>query len=111
MPRDHYRTTHDKGPMTKDEAPMIDFVRGLRCRLCGKTYPKEPLNFCTEDFGPLEVEYDYPAVARTLTRAAVAVRPHTMWRYRELLPIDGAPTVGRHVGATPLIPADRLARA
>ena len=33
-----------------------DFVRGLKCRLCGKMYPKEPLNFCTEDFGPLEVE-------------------------------------------------------
>ena len=32
-----------------------DFVRGLKCRLCGQTYPKEPLNFCTEDFGPLEV--------------------------------------------------------
>src|SRR4051794_7883825 len=34
-----------------------------------------------------------------------------MWRYRELLPVDGAPTVGRHVGGTPLIRADRLARS
>ena len=34
-----------------------------------------------------------------------------MWRYRELLPIDGEPTVGRHVGGTPLIRADRLAEA
>ena len=25
-----------------------------------------------------------------------------MWRYRELLPIDGEPTVGLHVGGTPL---------
>ena len=33
-----------------------------------------------------------------------------MWRYRELLPIDGEPTVGLHVGGTPLIKADRLAR-
>ncbi len=41
---------------------------GLKCRLCGKTYPKEALNFCTEDFGPLEVTYDYEAVARTLDR-------------------------------------------
>ncbi|HEX8200586.1 MAG TPA: threonine synthase [Isosphaeraceae bacterium] len=88
-----------------------ELVLGLKCRLCGKLYPKEPLNFCTEDFGPLEVEYDYPAVARTLTRAAIAARPHTMWRYRELLPVDGEPTVGRHVGGTPLIRADRLARA
>ena len=29
---------------------MSDFVRGLKCRLCGKAYPQEPLNFCTEDY-------------------------------------------------------------
>jgi len=88
-----------------------ELVTGLQCRLCGKRYPKQALNFCTEDFGPLEVSYDYQAVARTLTRAAIAARPKTMWRYRELLPIDGEPTVGRHVGGTPLIRADRLAKA
>src|SRR5262245_63714290 len=32
-----------------------------------------------------------------------------MWRYRELLPIDGEPTVGPQVGGTPLVRADRLA--
>ena len=42
--------------------------------------------FCTEDFGPLEVVYDYEAVGRTLTREAIASRPRTIWRYRELLP-------------------------
>jgi threonine synthase len=87
-----------------------ELVTGLQCRLCGKRYPKEALNFCTEDFGPLEVVYDYEAVARTLTRSAIAARPRTMWRYRELLPIDREPTVGVHVGGTPLIRADRLAR-
>ncbi|MGA9926504.1 MAG: threonine synthase [Isosphaeraceae bacterium] len=87
-----------------------ELVTGLQCRLCGKRYPKEALNFCTEDFGPLEVTYDYEAAARTLTRAALAARPRTMWRYHELLPIDGEPTVGQHVGGTPLIRADRLAR-
>lgn len=87
-----------------------ELVTGLQCRLCGKRYPKEALNFCTEDFGPLEVAYDYEAAARTLTRSALAARPRTMWRYHELLPIDGEPTVGQHVGGTPLIRADRLAR-
>jgi threonine synthase len=84
---------------------------GLKCRLCGKTYPKEALNFCTEDFGPLEVTYDYEAVARTLGRESIAARPRSMWRYHELLPVDGEPTVGRQVGCTPLVRADRLARA
>ena len=86
-------------------------VLGLKCRLCGKQYPKEALNFCTDDFGPLEVTYDYDEVARTLSRAAIAARPKSMWRYHELLPLDGEPTVGRQVGCTPLIRADRLARA
>jgi threonine synthase len=87
-----------------------ELVGGLKCRLCGKLYPKEALNFCTDDFGPLEVTYNYDAVAATLTRRAIESRPRTMWRYRELLPIDGEPTVGLHVGCTPLIRADRLAR-
>jgi len=33
-----------------------------------------------------------------------------MWRYRELLPIAGEPTVGFQVGYTPLVKADRLAK-
>jgi threonine synthase len=94
-----------------ETAVLVETVRGLKCRLCGKRYPKEALNFCTDDFGPLEVEYDHDEVARTLSRSAIASRPRSMWRYRELLPIDGEPSVGRHVGCTPLVRADRLARA
>jgi len=69
------------------------------------------LNFCTEDFGPLEVDYDYEAIARSMSREKVTSRPNTMWRFRELLPTDGDPTVGFQVGGTPLIRADRLADA
>lgn len=87
-----------------------EFSRGLKCRLCGKTYPKSPSNFCTEDFGPLEVDYDYDAIAEALSRSKIELRPFNMWRYRELLPIDGEPTVGALVGGTPLVKADRLAR-
>ena len=87
-----------------------ELVLGLKCRLCGKVYPKTALNFCTDDFGPLEVTYDYAAVAKSFSRRNIESRPRTMWRYRELLPIDGEPTVGLHVGCTPLIRADRLAK-
>src|SRR5262245_59422082 len=90
---------------------MSDFVRGLKCRLCGKSYPKEPLNFCTEDFGPLEVDYDYAAIRPAVSRKSIEMRPFNMWRYRELLPIDGPPTVGPLVGGTPLVKARRLAEA
>ncbi len=88
-----------------------NLVRGLKCRLCGKAYPKEPLYFCTDDFGPLEVDYDYEAVARVINKSTIERRPHNMWRYRELLPVDGEPTVGPQVGGTPLVRADRLADA
>ena len=88
-----------------------ELTLGLKCRLCGKLYPKEALNFCTEDFGPLEVVYDYEAVGKVFGRETILKRPRNMWRYRELLPVDGEPTVGLHVGGTPLIKADRLARA
>jgi threonine synthase len=86
-------------------------VRGLKCRLCGTEYPKEANNFCPDDFGPLEVDYDYDAITRAMGREKIAGRPATMWRFRELLPVDGEPTVGFRVGGTPLLRADRLAAA
>jgi threonine synthase len=88
---------------------MSDFVRGLKCRLCGKAYPKKPLNYCEDDFGPLEVDYDYDEIREAISRSKIEMRPFNMWRYRELLPIDGEPTVGPLVGGTPLVRAHRLA--
>jgi threonine synthase len=85
------------------------FVRGLKCRVCGTAFPSGPTNFCTEDFGPLEVDYDYDALAEAVSRTKIELRPFTMWRYQEFLPLDGEPTVGLQVGGTPLIRARRLA--
>jgi threonine synthase len=85
-------------------------VTGLRCRECGNEYPKAPVHVCEFCFGPLEVAYDYAAIAKRLTRATIESRPHTMWRYAELLPLDRPPAVGLESGMTPLIRADRLAR-
>src|SRR5262249_4615016 len=45
-----------------------------------------------------------------LTREEIARRPTNMWRYAELLPLDGPVTVGAQVGWTPLVRADRLAK-
>ena len=86
------------------------FMKALKCRECGKEYPLSATHVCEFDFGPLEVAYDYERIKKSLTRAAIESRPHTMWRYRELLPIAGEPTVGRQVGYTPLVKADRLAK-
>ena len=89
----------------------MSFVQGLRCRECKRDYPIAPLHVCEECFGPLEVEYDYDRVRRNLSREKIASRPRNLWRYRELLPIDGEPRVGLHSGFTPLIRARRLGEA
>ena len=87
------------------------YVQGLRCRECGADYPHEPLHVCEQCFGPLEVQYDYAAIGRALSREAIAARPRNLWRYRELLPVTREPVVGPHSGCTPLVRADRLAAA
>ena len=86
------------------------YFSNLKCRECGKLYEKKAIHVCEFDFGPLEAAYDYDAIKAVLTRQLIESRPHSMWRYRELLPIDGEPTVGRQVGFTPLVKADRLAK-
>jgi len=88
----------------------MSYVRGLKCRECGREYPIEPIYVCEFCFGPLEVVYDYEKIKADLTIDKIRSRPTNLWRYRELLPIDGDPYVGLHAGFTPLIKADRLAR-
>src|SRR5439155_7223773 len=86
------------------------FMKALRCRECGREYPLAATHVCEFDFGPLEVVYAYDRIGQSLTRSVIQSRPHNMWRYRELLPVAGEPTVGFQVGFTPLLRADRLAR-
>src|SRR6187401_1271121 len=87
------------------------FMKALKCRECGREYPLAATHVCEFDFGPLEVAYDYERIKKSLTKAAITSRPKSMWRYRELLPVAGEPTVGAQVGFTPLVKADRLAKA
>jgi threonine synthase len=87
----------------------MSYVKGLRCRECGAEAPIVPLHVCETCFGPYEVVYDYDAIRRVLTHEVIAARPRNLWRYRELLPVDGEPRVGLHSGCTPLVRADRLA--
>ena len=86
----------------------MKFVVGLKCHLCGATYPPEALWVCTDCLGPLEVSYDYAAVKGAMTRALIESRPRSLWRYRELLPVE-EPKTGFNSGFTPLVRATRLA--
>jgi len=86
----------------------MKFVAGLTCHLCGATYPPKALWVCSDCLGPLEVSYDYDAVRSVVTRELIEARPRSLWRYRELLPVD-EPKTGFNSGFTPLLRATRLA--
>jgi len=87
----------------------VDYVTGLRCRECARTYPAEALHVCDFCFGPLEVDYDYERIAAVVSRKQIAAGPQTIWRYAPLLPVDDPAPIDLGTGCTPLVRADRLA--
>ena len=88
----------------------MDYTRCLFCKECGREYPAEPLNVCDFCFGPLEVTYDYDAIAREISRDKISLGPHSMWRYHHLLPADAGNAIDINAGFTPLIKSKNLAR-
>ncbi|OFW34602.1 MAG: threonine synthase [Acidobacteria bacterium RIFCSPLOWO2_12_FULL_60_22] len=88
----------------------MSYVTGLRCRECGASYPVAPRTAC-ECFAPLEIVYDVEGWKKAVTRETIAAGPPTIWRYRELLPLEKEPTCSLAVGFTPLVRAPRLGKA
>jgi threonine synthase len=86
-----------------------DTVNGLRCRECEREYDIAPIYTCEWCFGPLEVAYDYDAIAAATSREKIAAGPLSLWRYADLLPTAPNPAVDIGAGFTPLVRADRLA--
>lgn len=86
------------------------YVKGLKCRECGKEYPPAKIYACEHCFGPLEVVYDLDVIE--LDRESFRNRPKTVWRYHELLPIhDKRKIVDLGAGYTTLHRCERLAEA
>jgi len=92
----------------------VEFVTGLKCVFCDSVYPARRYQTCPRCGvqGILDVQYDYRAVVRRLTRRVLAARKElSQWRYRELLPVRAGSAVPHlAVGWTPLTPAPALAR-
>ncbi|MDA8196794.1 MAG: threonine synthase [Actinomycetota bacterium] len=84
-------------------------VMALVCKECGKSYEAKALHVCEFCFGPLEVRYDYDAIASKVSHESIAAGPNNMWRYRELLPVESTDYVSLGAGFTPLVRAERLA--
>jgi threonine synthase len=86
------------------------FLKHLRCTACDRIHDWSQLqNLCSACQKPLFAEYDFAAIARLLTREALATREKSLWRYRELLPLplDVEP-VSFGEGGTPLLRAPRF---
>ncbi len=82
---------------------------GLKCRECGAEYELQATHVCEMCFGPLDVVYDHAALKKVVTRGRIEQGPASMWRYRDLLPIeDSTPVVTLGEGFTPLVKAERL---
>ncbi|PLS68564.1 MAG: threonine synthase, partial [Cyanobacteria bacterium M5B4] len=82
----------------------------LQCKECGATYEPKAMHVCTRCFGPLEVAYNYDTIASRVSRASIEAGPHSIWRYRDFLPVETEDYIDVGTGMTPLLKASRLAR-
>jgi len=82
----------------------------LRCSACDRPHAADKLQHLCESCGrPLMARYALTPVLGERMRAALASAPRSMWRYRDVLPVDDSAlvfTLGE--GGAPLVRADRL---
>jgi threonine synthase len=84
----------------------------LECSRCGERLDADVTQGLCPCGSPLLARYDLRAAAESLTRAGIAARPDTLWRYHELLPVrDAANVVSLGEGMTPLLHLPRLGAA
>ena len=87
------------------------FVTHLECSATGERYPADELHNLSRAGKPLLVRYDLAGVKKSLSRTALAQRPHDLWRYRELLPVrrvENIVSLGEAV--TPIVAMPKLAK-
>src|ERR1700694_1229267 len=78
---------------------------GLTCFSCNAPHDREVLQtVCTKCGMPLRADFQLQRGA--LRREALAVRPRSLWRYAEALPVPAAEAVTLAEGPTPLVQAE-----
>ena len=86
-------------------------VEALKCKECGSRYPLDARYACEACWGPLEVAYDFSSLDPESARRRIQAGPNSLWRYADFLPFESPPRSALPAGMTPLVRADRLARA
>lgn len=98
-------------PLTQPTTePFIPTFTKLVSKEGGTEYPLVAMNICEETFAPLEVAYDYGLIRRQVSREKIQAGPHSIWRYRAFLPVQGDNLIDVGTGMTPLVKSQRLAR-
>src|SRR5258707_6894463 len=80
--------------------------------MTGERHPADELHNLSRAGKPLLVRYDLAGVKKSLSREALAQRPHDLWRYRELLPvrrIEDIVSLGEAV--TPIVTMPNLSKS
>ena len=87
-------------------------VKYAQCVKCGKIYEATPNLTNCQCGGILDIIYDYDYIKTVLTKEKLAARrDNSMWRYRELLPVEeDTPNTPLRVGWSPLYESDILAK-
>ena len=87
----------------------MSFVTHLECSYTGKRYDARRVHGLSDAGKPLLVRYDLGALAKAITKEALAARTDGFWRYHEFLPVEkpeNRVTLGEVV--TPLIQLKRI---
>lgn len=88
-------------------APAMTFVSHLEAAIDGTHLPADVVQ-TTHEGRPLVVRYDLEGVRAAVVRDDLAARPWSMWRYRELLPVEPSDIVSLGETVTPLVACPRL---
>jgi threonine synthase len=87
---------------TQAHPRLSKYLRGVHCFACGASHdPRTLLTVCRECGLPLRVDYDLASIRLTLKD--LAGREPTLWRYRELLPLEPGDETSLAEGFTPLL--------
>lgn len=90
----------------------MEYVLGLKCVKCGAEYGLDIFYTCSKCGieGILDIVYDYDQIRKNFTKERLKNRPCTLWRYKELLPVNSdSPLPSLAVGCTPVYKSPRLA--
>jgi threonine synthase len=89
----------------------MSYLKQLACPNCAASYPAGKVHALCRCGSPLLADYAIEEAAQGFRPEALVGRPATMWRYREMLPVqDPSDVMTLGEGFTPLVHAQRLGR-